>query len=43
MPSSLSKPAGGAGLTAAPVALELRRQNWLKRVLPQSISAARCC
>jgi two-component system, OmpR family, osmolarity sensor histidine kinase EnvZ len=42
MPSSPSEPVsnvpvGAAGLTAAPEPLELRPQNWLKRLLPQSM------
>jgi two-component system osmolarity sensor histidine kinase EnvZ len=41
-PSSPSEPApnepvGAAGLTAAPGSLEPRPQNWLKRLLPQSM------
>jgi two-component system, OmpR family, osmolarity sensor histidine kinase EnvZ len=37
MPPNPSEPAAGAGLIAAPEPLELRPQNWLKRLLPQSM------
>src|SRR5918998_1320136 len=42
MPSSPSEPASGepvgaAGLITAPDALKFRPQNWLKRLLPQSM------